>query len=90
VLNSTRRLKLDEVDELAARLGEIGRETVELKGKILKEETLNNFPHFSLVEMPILQRQMEEEMRQTVERLASEERALREKCKWGKKDGIIG
>ena len=32
VLNSTRRLKLDEVDELAARLGEIGRETVELKG----------------------------------------------------------
>ena len=34
--------------------------------------------------MPILQRQMEEEMRQTVERLASEERALREKCKRGK------
>jgi hypothetical protein len=32
VLNSTRRLKLEEVDELAGRLAEIGRETVELKG----------------------------------------------------------
>jgi hypothetical protein len=31
-LNSTRRLKLEEVDELAGRLAEIGRETVELKG----------------------------------------------------------
>ena len=32
VLNSTRRLKLDEVNELTTALGEIGREAVELKG----------------------------------------------------------
>ncbi|CAK5085830.1 unnamed protein product [Meloidogyne enterolobii] len=32
VLNSTRRLKLDEVNELTTALGEIGRESVELKG----------------------------------------------------------
>lgn len=62
VLNSTRRLKLKDVDALTARLGEIGRETVKLK-----------------VEIPILQRQLNVEMRTTMERMANEERILREK-----------
>jgi hypothetical protein len=46
VLNSTRRLKLDEVDELAARLGEIGREAVELKGRegMKNVSTIDKFP----------------------------------------------
>lgn len=62
VLNSTRRLKLDEVNELTTALGEIGRESVELK-----------------VEIPILQRKIEMEIRQTMERMAREERLLQEK-----------
>lgn len=33
MLNSTRRLRVDEVDELTRQLGNIGREAVELKSK---------------------------------------------------------
>uniref|UniRef100_A0A1I8BSC7 Uncharacterized protein n=1 Tax=Meloidogyne hapla TaxID=6305 RepID=A0A1I8BSC7_MELHA len=40
VLNSTRRLKLDEVNELTEALGEIGRESVELK---VRQISLRNF-----------------------------------------------
>ncbi|KAF7636406.1 AIP3 domain-containing protein [Meloidogyne graminicola] len=62
VLNSTRRLKLDEVNELTAALGEIGREAVELK-----------------IEIPILQKKVEMEIKQTMERLSKEEHLLQEK-----------